>query len=455
MDNSLNIRGLLFILVCFTPFIAKAQVDFLDGPEWHEVKELSAHTGRPIFIDFYTTWCGPCKKMDRTTFMDPTVSEVLNEQFVCLKLNAEADINEDLVQLYRIKSYPTFVFVNQNGELIYKESGYRSAEELRSICENILSFLEEDIDSKLTESNIDELSDGDLEAIIIKYPNFRFRTYQAIKNKYYNQLRLGNRISLFGVDFLFDNYDWKDEYSLLTSMIPKKIPLIDDFGWKRKFVSLYNDIFKNVIDLKNESEFDQYAFHFLRMHEKLSIATKNQMTGDPNKEIKSKKLAFFENNGYQEKYFLLADTLINEYILPLNISSVQRRDEFEWNISKWDKSQNKSEILEDTTDIKKIELTMSDSLYLKNPISAKISHRLNNISENIVQKSPQDQKLIKALSWVNKSLEYLELPETRIIKAAILKKLKRDKESNVELGIAKQSILFDKLCERKISEFDL
>lgn len=44
------------------------------------------------FVDFYTTWCGWCKKMDRETFTDPVVAAILNKYYVPVKFDAESNI---------------------------------------------------------------------------------------------------------------------------------------------------------------------------------------------------------------------------------------------------------------------------------------------------------------------------------------------------------------------------
>lgn len=73
-----------------------------------------------VLMDFYTDWCGACKKMDSETFVDPAViAEAQN--FVTVKINAEQ--RTDLAQQYNVQAYPTFVIADGSGNVRYNEAG--------------------------------------------------------------------------------------------------------------------------------------------------------------------------------------------------------------------------------------------------------------------------------------------------------------------------------------------
>ncbi len=67
----------------------KATDDKIQWMSWDEAIKANEKTKKKFFIDFYTDWCGWCKRMDSTTFSDPAVAKYMNENFYNVKFNAE------------------------------------------------------------------------------------------------------------------------------------------------------------------------------------------------------------------------------------------------------------------------------------------------------------------------------------------------------------------------------
>ncbi len=120
---------------------------------FEQAVERSKTEKRKIFIDVYTDWCGWCKVMDKNTFTDPKVAQLLNTYFYPVKFNAEQ--SEDVVfngttfkfipygnkgthqlaaaLLNNQLSYPTVVFLDEEFRMIQPLPGYRDAKNFHPI----------------------------------------------------------------------------------------------------------------------------------------------------------------------------------------------------------------------------------------------------------------------------------------------------------------------------------
>lgn len=90
-----NISTALFIVLSLSLF-AQKNTTGESNIKWYTIQEaekLNKSNPRPFFIDTFTDWCGWCKKMDKETFTDPVISDILNNKFYPVKFNAEGKEN--------------------------------------------------------------------------------------------------------------------------------------------------------------------------------------------------------------------------------------------------------------------------------------------------------------------------------------------------------------------------
>ncbi len=130
-----NILLFAFLFVVGSMF---AQINFEHGT-WAQVLEKSKKENKPIFVDAYTTWCGPCKAMARTTFKNDTVSKFYNEKFINYKIDAEKGEGVAFANKYEVNCYPNLLIIDSNGQLLHRAAGYLQTNEFITYGENGLS----------------------------------------------------------------------------------------------------------------------------------------------------------------------------------------------------------------------------------------------------------------------------------------------------------------------------
>ena len=89
-----------FLATCLGFFLISQSLALGKGIEFFhgtlaEAKELASQEGKLIFIDAFTTWCGPCKRMSAQVFTQEEVGEFYNQTFVNLKLDMEKGEGKD------------------------------------------------------------------------------------------------------------------------------------------------------------------------------------------------------------------------------------------------------------------------------------------------------------------------------------------------------------------------
>ena len=140
-----TLKTMLTATFCLCLFACASPVQ--SQVKWHTIEEAAnAKIGTKLyFIDFYTSWCGYCKKMDRETFSDPTVAKILNQYYYPVKFNAEgsntftwfgqtfkpatAGRNRTHEFAKGIQGYPTFVICTADGKAFQSIPGFVPAKD--------------------------------------------------------------------------------------------------------------------------------------------------------------------------------------------------------------------------------------------------------------------------------------------------------------------------------------
>lgn len=123
---------LILFLLLFSATQAFGQMKFQNG-DWEEILAKAADHDKIIFVDAYADWCGPCKMMDKNVFSDVSVGEYYNENFINVKIDMEKGEGPGLARKYKVRAYPSFLFVDGNGDLVHRGIGYQPVEQFLAL----------------------------------------------------------------------------------------------------------------------------------------------------------------------------------------------------------------------------------------------------------------------------------------------------------------------------------
>lgn len=113
-------------------------IEFFHG-SWEEALVEADKQDKLIFVDCYTTWCGPCKKMSREVFPDPEVGEFFNSHFINVKIDMERGEGPAFGRKYPVGAYPTLYFIKGDGEAVMSQKGARMPKDLIALGKAALS----------------------------------------------------------------------------------------------------------------------------------------------------------------------------------------------------------------------------------------------------------------------------------------------------------------------------
>jgi thioredoxin-related protein len=98
--------------------IEVSQLPFAEG------LEKARAENKMVFIDCYTEWCGPCKRLAAEIFPQPEVGKFFNANFVNLQIDMEKGEGVELAKRFKITAYPTMLMLDADGNVCHKVVGY-------------------------------------------------------------------------------------------------------------------------------------------------------------------------------------------------------------------------------------------------------------------------------------------------------------------------------------------
>lgn len=109
-------------------------VTFFEGTLQAGLEKAKAEN-KLIFVDCYTTWCGPCKMLKQYTFKDANLGDFMKQNYICLAIDMEKPEGMTIAKRYGIEAYPTLLFLDKYGRVVNHQVGGIGAEALLAKAE--------------------------------------------------------------------------------------------------------------------------------------------------------------------------------------------------------------------------------------------------------------------------------------------------------------------------------
>ncbi|MFI5163250.1 MAG: thioredoxin family protein [Sphingobacteriales bacterium] len=133
-----------------TRIAVKPGIVVVQGIKWQQILAKARAENKYIFVDCYTTWCGPCKKMDGEVYSLEKVGALYNDKFICLKIQMDSTKNDNEIvksmypdarfieKRYNVQAYPTLLFFSPDGQIQRISVGGMEADDFIKLGTDVL-----------------------------------------------------------------------------------------------------------------------------------------------------------------------------------------------------------------------------------------------------------------------------------------------------------------------------
>lgn len=131
------VRWVLMGLCGLASFADTSAAEVRWRTNYDQARREAEQTGRALLLDFGTSACIWCKRLDATTFRTPAVVDRLNQSFIPVKI--DADQLPQLVRALAIQSYPTLIVAGPNGQILARQEGYVEAPGMLKLLDDAMA----------------------------------------------------------------------------------------------------------------------------------------------------------------------------------------------------------------------------------------------------------------------------------------------------------------------------
>lgn len=117
---------------------AAKQVAWLDSERLMPVLERATRENRLVFVEFYASWCAPCKVMEEDVFTQTSVYQYLNANFLNFRTDFDSPAGKTIAEIYAVEKLPTILFLAPNGVVLERHTGIANPSVLKALGDSAL-----------------------------------------------------------------------------------------------------------------------------------------------------------------------------------------------------------------------------------------------------------------------------------------------------------------------------
>lgn len=252
----------LLFLFTSSSFSVIAQGVAFEKGNWEDIIKLAQEEKKLIFLDAYTSWCAPCKKMDKQTFPDEKVGAFYNKNFINVKLDMEKGEGPEVARQYAVQVYPTFLFIGMDGEVVHRNAGFFDKTEFIELGKVALDPSKSLVamDKKFMEGYRDP---NFLKQYMLARFNVRDNSHSAALDAYMDTQESLNTPE--NLELIF-NYLVDADSKLFDHIVQNRSLYDSKFGKQNVSGKIQQMIYNKVYDTKEESSLDQLKKLYVRAY---------------------------------------------------------------------------------------------------------------------------------------------------------------------------------------------
>nr|WP_320120430.1 thioredoxin fold domain-containing protein [uncultured Marinifilum sp.] len=313
------------LLICGNVFSQGIEFEHIG---FQQALDKAKAEGKMVFMDCYTVWCGPCKHLAKNVFPQKEVGDYFNANFVNLKMDMEKGEGPALLKKYGVKGFPTLLYLDAEGNVLYKRVGgtdpegliadaklsadpterleyvrvkYEEGDRTKAIVSKYISLLRKNyLEAELKKVGgefLSNLSNEDL------FKDDNFKTYLSIGGDYKSEkfnyvvenkakfIEISDEKSVSGFIMMTFYGDLRkiamgssiEDLDHIINAYKKVVPGKQTISMLNNFYGMFylnNGMFEKLIDLK-EKDFEVAKNHSNEMYCNLMVSTGIQLLMNP------------------------------------------------------------------------------------------------------------------------------------------------------------------------------